>query len=107
VGIGSGELARAVTPAELAGLRPDVVLVKPCGFSLARALDERQPIERALAGPLAAGARVYISDGNAHFIRPGPRLVESLEILAACVHPDAYPDFAQTHADAIQRVRGT
>jgi iron complex transport system substrate-binding protein len=104
VGIGAGELARAVTPEELAALRPDVVLVKPCGFSLARALDERAEIRRALAGPLAAGARVYASDGNAYFNRPGPRLVESLEILAACVKPDVFPDFARKHASAIQRL---
>jgi iron complex transport system substrate-binding protein len=104
VGIATGELARAVSPEALAALRPDIVLVKPCGFSLTRALEERQHIERALAGPLAAGARVYASDGNAYFNRPGPRLVESLEILAACVHPDTFPDFARAHAGAIHRM---
>jgi iron complex transport system substrate-binding protein len=106
VGIASGEPARTVLPEDLAALRPDVVLVKPCGFSLARALEERGEILRALAGPLAAGARVYASDGNAYFNRPGPRLVESLEILAACVHPGAFPDFARQHAGAIQLVAG-
>jgi iron complex transport system substrate-binding protein len=106
VGIRTGELARTVSPEVLAALRPDVVLVKPCGFSLARALEERSEIRRVLAGPLAGGARVYVSDGNAYFNRPGPRLVESLEILAACVQPDVFPDFARVHAGAIHRVGG-
>jgi iron complex transport system substrate-binding protein len=35
-------------------------------------------------------ARVYLADGNAYFHRPGPRLVESLEILAETLHPDAF-----------------
>lgn len=42
-----------------------------------------------------------VSDGNAFFNRPGPRLVESLEIMAACVHPDVFADFAEKHATAI------
>ena len=65
--------------------------------TLARALEEREQIVRALAGPLAAGARVYASDGNAYFNRPGPRIVESLEILAACVHPDEFRDLSRAH----------
>ena len=44
-----------------------------------------------------ASARVYATDGNAFFNRPGPRLVESLEILAACIHPELFQDFAQKH----------
>jgi iron complex transport system substrate-binding protein len=44
------------------------------------------------------------SDGNAFFNRPGPRLVESLEIMAACVHPERFADFAATHASAIVRL---
>jgi iron complex transport system substrate-binding protein len=50
------------------------------------------------------GARVYVTDGNAFFNRPGPRLVESLEIMAACVHPDVFADFARAHAGVIGRL---
>jgi iron complex transport system substrate-binding protein len=35
---------------------------------------------------------VWVADGNAYFNRPGPRIVDSLEILAACVHPAAFPE---------------
>jgi len=69
-------------------------------FRVERALAERESIERAfLAG---ARPKIYVTDGNAFFNRPGPRLVESLEIMAACVHPALFPDFASKHADAIR-----
>jgi iron complex transport system substrate-binding protein len=48
--------------------------------------------------------RVYVADGNAYFNRPGPRIVESLEILAACLHPDAFPEFRRKHRSAVIRV---
>ncbi|MCZ7582657.1 MAG: hypothetical protein M5R36_04585 [Deltaproteobacteria bacterium] len=52
--------------------------------------------------PLGDTARIYVTDGNAYFNRPGPRLVESLEILAACVHPEIFGDFLEKHAAVIQ-----
>ena len=36
--------------------------------------------------------RVYLADGSAYFNRPGPRLIDTLEILAAVIHPGAWPD---------------
>jgi iron complex transport system substrate-binding protein len=78
------------------------VLVKPCGFSIARTMEERALVERIAAA--APGARVCVSDGNAYFNRPGPRLVESLENLAACVHPERFGDFAGKHAAYIVRL---
>ena len=104
VGAAAGELARTIRPEDLARLRPDVVLVKPCGFPLARTLEERSLIARDIQGPLGSGARVYVSDGNAYFNRPGPRLVESLEILAGCVHLGDFADFASEHAAALLRL---
>jgi iron complex transport system substrate-binding protein len=105
LGVSAGRLAQTIRPEDLARLRPDVVLVKPCGFSLARALEERREIERAIAQPLGPGVRVYLTDGNAFFNRPGPRLVESLEILAACVQPDVFEDFARKHERVIRTWR--
>lgn len=104
LGAAAGALAPTVTPAELAALRPDVVLVKPCGFSLARTIAERAIIEETIVGALTTPARVYATDGNAFFNRPGPRLVESLEILAACAHPDDFADLARKHAAVINRL---
>lgn len=61
-------------------------------------------IERDVLGALGRRARVYVTDGNAYFNRPGPRLVESLEIMAACVHPERFDEFARTHASELVRL---
>lgn len=104
VGAAAGAPAPTVSPEALAALRPDVVLIKPCGFPLARALAERATIARTIVAAVDSAARVYATDGSAYFNRPGPRLAESLEILAACVHPDRFADFAAAHTDEIARV---
>ena len=93
LGVRAGEPAPTVTSERLAELAPDVVLVKPCGFSLERALAERALLDTELLPHLPPGARVYVADGSAYFNRPGPRLVEALAILAACTHPSAFPVF--------------
>ncbi len=72
---------------------PEVILVSPCGFDVLRT---RAEMSRLTSRPgwsgLAAvrGGFVYIVDGNAFFHRPGPRLVESLEILAEILRPSAF-----------------
>jgi len=104
IGASAGAPAPTIEPAQLATLAPEVVVIKPCGFTLARTLDERAVIERNVLAH-ARTARVYVTDGNAFFNRPGPRLVESLEIMAACVHPTRFADFAAKHASAIVALR--
>jgi iron complex transport system substrate-binding protein len=104
VGATAGAPAPTITPGELAALAPDVVVVKPCGFSLPRALEERHLIEQHVIAACAGRPRVLVTDGNAYFNRPGPRLVESLEIMAACIHPDRFDDFRRSHAGAITRL---
>lgn len=79
----------------------DVVIVKPCGFDLATTLAE--PALEAVRQRWPH-ARRYVADGNAFFNRSGPRLVESLEILAACVHPEAFADLATLHAGRFQAI---
>lgn len=101
VGVGRGQLAPTLAPEQLAALAPDVVIVKPCGFDLDRALGERDAIERNITRVIPPDARIIVTDGNAFFNRPGPRLVESLEILAACLHPELFADFASKHAPVI------
>jgi iron complex transport system substrate-binding protein len=103
VGARAGAPAPTVRPGELAALAPDVVLVKPCGFPLERTLHEGSLV-RAVASTAGPRARVCVSDGNAYFNRPGPRLVESLEILAACVHPEIFADFAAKYAAVVRTV---
>ncbi len=78
------------------------MVVKPCGFGLERTLRELDVLREAL--PRRWRARIYAADGNAYFNRPGPRIVESLEIMAACVHPEAFGDFAEKHARSLQSI---
>ena len=47
---------------------------------------------------------MYIADGNAFFNRPGPRIVESLEILAGCVHPHAFGEIEDTYRGSVVRM---
>jgi iron complex transport system substrate-binding protein len=103
VGATAGAPAPTIDAAALADLRPDVVVIKPCGFALDRTLAERALLERTVLAAVPR-ARVYVTDGNQFFNRPGPRLVESLEIMAACVHPALFPDLAAAHAPVIARL---
>jgi iron complex transport system substrate-binding protein len=72
---------------------PDVIISMPCGFDLARTcaemywLTDRPEWQKLRA---VQTGRVYLADGNQYFNRPGPRLVESLQILAEILHPEAF-----------------
>lgn len=73
---------------------PDVLLAAPCGFDLPRALAELpaltgRPGWNALKAVRAG--RGYAVDGNAYFNRSGPRLVDTVELLAGLLHPDRCP----------------
>jgi iron complex transport system substrate-binding protein len=72
---------------------PDVLVVLPCGFDLPRTRGEAEALRRLPGwGALRAvrEGRVYLTDGHQFFNRPGPRLVESLEILAELLHPGIF-----------------
>jgi iron complex transport system substrate-binding protein len=72
---------------------PDVIVVMPCGFSIERTIREID-ILLNLPGFAAMQAvknnRLYITDGNQYFNRPGPRVVDSVEILAEIIHPKLF-----------------
>jgi iron complex transport system substrate-binding protein len=76
---------------ELLAADPDVMVVAPCGYGLARCLEEL-PLLQAKPGWCTLAAvknhRVYFADGNAYFNRPGPRLAESAELLVELLHPE-------------------
>jgi len=83
-----------ITWEEVEGADPDVLLVFPCGFALSRVRREiaatlaAHPILRRLR-PVREG-RVVLCDGQQYFNRPGPRLVETLEIMAEALHPNVF-----------------
>ena len=80
----AGESSRTVTWDEVAATRPEVVVVMPCGFDAEGARHEAD----AHAADLAAlGARtIHAVDASSYFSRPGPRLVEGVELLARLLH---------------------
>jgi iron complex transport system substrate-binding protein len=78
---------------DLAAKDPDVILISPCGFNMDRAAKDlpaltNQPKWQQLAA--VRNRRVFMADGNQYFNRPGPRIAESLEILAEIVHPELF-----------------
>lgn len=85
-----GEHSATRTWDEVAAARPDVVVCMPCGYDADRALEEAE----TYAGELAAlGAkRIVAVDAAAYFSRPGPRLVDGLELMAHILHPDRVPE---------------
>ena len=78
---------------EVCARNPDVIVAMPCGLDLARTCQEMMTLAQ---NPHWSNLRavqnrqVYVTDGNQYFNRPGPRLVESAEILAEIFHPDVF-----------------
>jgi iron complex transport system substrate-binding protein len=107
--IGAVAGAKAPSPdrATLESLDAEAVLLKPCGFSLELALAELPVALRTLPSrtwPAFALGRVCVADGSQYFNRPGPRIVDSLELLAAALHPQLFPDFLRRFARAARRL---
>jgi iron complex transport system substrate-binding protein len=81
-----GRPARALEWEAVTATETEFVVVMACGVTLDRSLEE--------AGAIAArlgGRQIWVVDGNAYFSRPGPRLIDSAEILAGILHPEIVP----------------
>jgi len=74
------------TWAEFADARPDVILVSPCGFHLDGAIEQARVVAERLPG-----VPVWALDGDGLVVRPGPRLVDGVEAMAAILHPTVRP----------------
>lgn len=85
---------------EVAAADPDVVIAMPCGYDAERAHAEALQFRERLAG-VGAGEVVAV-DAAAYFSRPGPRLVDGLELLAHLLHPDALPEVAVGRALTVE-----
>src|SRR5207302_1844552 len=94
--------AHAIDWQQLIDADPEVVVVMACGFSLERSLQE---VESARGHLYGLGADIWVVDGNAFFSRPGPRLVDSLEIMAGILHPGAVDAPHLATARRLQLVR--
>ena len=85
-----GEPSEQRTWADVRAAAPEVVIVMPCGYDADRALQEAEEYLDELESLDAR--RIVAVDAAAHFSRPGPRLVEGLELLAHVLHPDRLPE---------------
>jgi iron complex transport system substrate-binding protein len=83
-----GERSRQVSWDELEASQPDIVVSMPCGYYAERAAHEVMQ-QRERIARLGAG-QVFAVDAAAYFSRPGPRLVDGVELLAHILHPDAF-----------------
>jgi iron complex transport system substrate-binding protein len=78
-------------------MQPEVIVLALCGYDIDRARQDYQLLKkfrRFESLPATRNGRVHIVDGKAYFSRPGPRIVDSLEILAGILHPGEFPEFA-------------
>src|SRR5215216_2645181 len=85
-----GEHSETRTWEDVAAARPDVVVCMPCGYDAERALEEAESYADELAE--VGARRVVAVDAAAYYSRPGPRLVDGLELMAHILHPDRVPE---------------
>jgi len=90
----AGQPSRTLHWEQIVNANPDVMIIACCGFTIERTRQD-VPILQEYPGwdalACVKSGRVFIVDGSAYFSRPGPRLVDSLEIAAHAIHPDVHP----------------
>ena len=90
-----GQPSRETAWHEVRDALPEVIVFMPCGYYLEEAEEEAASFLRQPEfgdTPAARNGNVYAVDATSYFSRPGPRLVDGLEILAWATHPDSYPE---------------
>lgn len=100
--------SRVVTWEEVLAAAPDVLIVMPCGFSVERTRTEllhlmEQPGQWKLSPALAA--QTYLVDASSYFSRPGPRLIDGIELLAAILHPSDRNPILESMACRLEPLR--
>lgn len=96
--------SRACDWSEISEATPEVIVFMPCGYDLDGAVEQSAALFEVpafAATPAARNGNVFATDGSAFFSRPGPRLIDGLEILAWVLHPELFPE---PPADRVQRV---
>jgi iron complex transport system substrate-binding protein len=77
--------------------RPEIMVLALCGYDINRARRDYELLRRFPdfdSIPAACGGKIYLVDASAFFARPGPRIIDSIEILAGILHPREFPEFA-------------
>jgi iron complex transport system substrate-binding protein len=89
-----GEKSGRVISDDIVNASPELAVLMPCGFDLERTRKEAGIVTQARWWsrlPASKNGRTWVADGSSYFNRPGPRLVDGLEILAHILHPDLFP----------------
>ncbi len=103
----TGKHSKKATLEEIAGKQPEKIIITPCGFSVEQSMRDIyiltenplwQQIEAVKQG------NVYVVDGNAYFNRPGPRIIDSLEILAGIIQPEIFDEFEISDESIVKRL---
>ena len=93
---------------EVLDARPDIIVLALCGYDIDRARRDYE-ILRRFPGfdslPAAQCGEIYVVNASAYFARPGPRIVDSLEILAGILHPTEFPQFVSRGPDDPRVIR--
>jgi iron complex transport system substrate-binding protein len=83
-------------------VRPEIIVLALCGYDIDRARRDYELLRRFPGFgsiPAADNHQVYVVNASAYFARPGPRIVDSLEILAGILHPSEFPEFLSRGPD--------
>ena len=78
---------------DLIQARPDIIFIALCGFNVERSMQDVEDFFSSQEFSVLrdqVGSKIFLVDGNAYFSRPGPRLVDALEIMANALHPLAH-----------------
>ncbi len=89
-------------------VRPEVMVLALCGYDIERARRDYDLLRRFpgfSSIPAADSGQVYVVNASAYFARPGPRIVDSLEILAGILHASEFPEFVSRGPDDRRVVR--
>ena len=90
----AGEPSARVEWEKVLAFAPEVIVLMPCGFKVERAKEESASLHERSGWtevPAVRNGQVFAVDGQAYFNRPGPRLIDGLEILAQIIHPELFP----------------
>ena len=88
-----GRLSHSIDFKDLANADPELIMIAPCGYDLSKIREEISPLTTHIKWKglkAVRNKRVYIADGNQYFNRPGPRLLDSLQILAEIIYPEHF-----------------
>jgi iron complex transport system substrate-binding protein len=93
---------------EVLDARPEIVVLALCGYNIDRARRDYELLRsfpKLDSLPAARRGEIYLVDASAYVARPGPRIVDSLEILAGILHPEEFPEFASRGLEDPRSVR--